>query len=65
MVLIQVFEFEVVKVDEQGQEVEREKGQAQYFREDLGNGVELEMVDIPGGSFLMGTEDKEIERLVQ
>ena len=60
-----MFEFEVVKVDEQVQEVKREKGQAQYFREDLGNGVELEMVDLPGGSFLMGTEDEEIERLCQ
>ena len=32
---------------------------------DLGNGVTLEMVSIPGGKFLMGTQDEEIERLVQ
>ena len=43
----------------------RSHGEAQYFTEDLGNGVGLEMVYIPGGKFLMGTEDEEIERLVK
>ncbi|MBE9167798.1 formylglycine-generating enzyme family protein [Pleurocapsales cyanobacterium LEGE 06147] len=32
----------------------RSRNQAQYFTEDLGNGVILEMVSIPGGSFMMG-----------
>ena len=59
----QVFEFDVVTVNAEGREVKREKGQAQYFAEDLGNGIALEMVAIPGGKFLMGTEDSEIERL--
>ncbi len=27
------------------------------YTEDLGNGVELEMISIPGGSFLMGSDD--------
>ncbi|NEO33830.1 MAG: formylglycine-generating enzyme family protein [Symploca sp. SIO3C6] len=36
---------------------------AQYYSEDLGDGVELDMILIPGGSFLMGTEAQEIERL--
>lgn len=31
----------------------------QNFSEDLGNGVKLEMIAIPGGSFLMGSEDFE------
>ena len=35
----------------------------QDFIEDLGNGITLEMIAIPGGKFLMGTEDEEIERL--
>ncbi len=35
----------------------------EYFTEQLGNGVALEMVHIPSGSFMMGTEDDEIERL--
>lgn len=34
-------------------------GQAQYFTEDLGNVVGLDMVYIPGGSFMMGSPDKE------
>jgi formylglycine-generating enzyme required for sulfatase activity len=59
------FNFDVVTVNAKGQEVKREKGQAEYFTEDLGNGVILEMVNIPDGTFLMGTENEEIERLVQ
>ncbi|MEA5553297.1 formylglycine-generating enzyme family protein [Anabaena cylindrica UHCC 0172] len=32
---------------------------AQYFIEDLGNGIELEMMMIPGGSFMMGSPEEE------
>ncbi len=64
-VFIQVFEFDVVTLDEKGQEVKQQKVQAQYFTEDLGNVVTLDMVYIPSGSFLMGTKDEEIERLVR
>lgn len=46
---IQTFEFETVRLDKNGKEVERRKLQARYFIEDLGNGVNLEMVEIPGG----------------
>ena len=59
----QVFNFDVISINAQGREVKREKGQAQYFTEDLGSSVTLDMIDIPGGKFLMGTEDEEIERL--
>ncbi|MBD2519306.1 SUMF1/EgtB/PvdO family nonheme iron enzyme [Nostoc sp. FACHB-973] len=62
---LQVFQFEMVKVNASGQEVKRESSKAQYFIEDLGNGVSLEMVYIPDGTFMMGTEDEEIERLVE
>lgn len=62
---LQVFPFEVVKVNASGQEVKRNRSKAQCFTEDLGNGVSLEMVYIPDGIFMMGTEDEEIERLVQ
>ena len=61
----QVFKFDVITVDEIGQEVEQETKEAQYFTEDLGNGVTLDMVSIPGGSFMMGTEEEEIERLLK
>ena len=56
---LQLFEFDVVTVDERGEEVERKEGQAQYFKEDLGNGVELDMVYIPGDSFMMGSPEGE------
>ena len=59
------FDFDVVKVNAKGQEVERKKAEASYFAQDLGNGITLEMVAIPGGTFTMGTEDEEIERLVK
>ena len=59
----QVFNFDVVTVNARGQKIKREKGQAQYFTEDLSNNVTLDLVVIPPGTFLMGTEDEEIERL--
>ncbi|MGB3208531.1 MAG: formylglycine-generating enzyme family protein [Crinalium sp.] len=37
----------------------RQRRQAEYLPENLGNGVTLEMVSIPGGSFLMGSLDTE------
>ena len=57
--------FEVVTVNSQGQRTRKEDRYAPYFTEDLGNDVMLEMVSIPGGKFLMGTESEEIERLVK
>ena len=62
---LSVFNFEVVGVNAKGEQINKESKQSQYFREDLGNGITLEMVAIPGGTFLMGTEDEEIERLVK
>ncbi len=61
--LLQVFKFDVVKVNAKGQEVKRENGEARYYIQDLGNGITLDLVAISGGIFLMGTEDEEIERL--
>lgn len=55
------FTFDVVTVDAQGREDSRSRHQAQYFTEDLGNGVTLQMVDIPGGTFLMGAPETEKE----
>jgi eukaryotic-like serine/threonine-protein kinase len=37
----------------------KENKQAEFVTEDLGNGVKLEMVCIPGGSFTMGSSDNE------
>jgi formylglycine-generating enzyme required for sulfatase activity len=42
--------------------IHRHRQQAQEFIEDLGNGVELEMVAIPSGSFVMGSPEDEPKR---
>ncbi|MDB9438369.1 formylglycine-generating enzyme family protein [Dolichospermum lemmermannii CS-548] len=42
--------------------IKRKQKQAQQFIEDLGNGIQLEMVAIPGGSFMMGSPKNEPER---
>ncbi len=62
---LQVFEFTTPIVNRRGEEIKRESHSARYFSEDLGNGITLDMVYIPGGTFKMGTEDEEIERLCQ
>ncbi|MFM6515319.1 MAG: formylglycine-generating enzyme family protein, partial [Microcystis panniformis] len=45
--------------------IKKEKRQAEGIVEKLAEGVELELMEIPGGTFMMGTEDEEIERLVK
>ncbi|BAY09474.1 caspase, EACC1-associated type [Calothrix sp. NIES-2098] len=44
-------------------EINRSRGRAEFFTENLGNGVVLEMVAIPGGKFLMGSPEDEPARL--
>jgi formylglycine-generating enzyme required for sulfatase activity len=48
-------EFEVVILNERGQEDHRQRGRAQVLVEDLGAGVTLEMVAVPAGEGMMGT----------
>jgi formylglycine-generating enzyme required for sulfatase activity len=47
--------FTTKTVDKTGKIVNQENHQAKYFKEDLSNGITLEMVQIPGGSFMMGS----------
>jgi formylglycine-generating enzyme required for sulfatase activity len=51
-----------VTVDAMGKPVGRSRGEAQTFAEDLGAGVTLEMVLVPGGTYLMGSPDTEKQR---
>jgi formylglycine-generating enzyme required for sulfatase activity/SpoVK/Ycf46/Vps4 family AAA+-type ATPase len=53
------FEFETISINRRGEIIERETKVAQYFNEDLGEGITLEMVVIPGGSFMMGSPEGE------
>ena len=47
----------MVRVDSYGKVVKRETKQAKYFKEQLPNDVTLDMVYIPGGSFVMGSPE--------
>jgi formylglycine-generating enzyme required for sulfatase activity len=52
---LSVFKFEVVGVNAKGEQIKKESKQSQYFGEDLGNDITLEMVAIPGRTFTMGS----------
>ncbi|MGI8934827.1 MAG: caspase family protein, partial [Phormidesmis sp.] len=56
---VPTFSFEAVTVDRKGAVAKKETQQAEYRLEELGQGVELEMVAIPGGQFHMGAADGE------
>ncbi|MEL6439872.1 MAG: SUMF1/EgtB/PvdO family nonheme iron enzyme [Cyanobacteria bacterium J06621_8] len=62
---LQIERFEIITVDARGKEIARKPLQAEYFSENLGDGVTLDMVAIPGGQFFMGTDEAEIARLNQ
>ncbi len=56
---LSVFEFEIVTVNKRGEIIKQQRHQAEYYSEDLGNGVMLDMVLIPGGMFMMGAPENE------
>ncbi|MDB9375357.1 bifunctional serine/threonine-protein kinase/formylglycine-generating enzyme family protein [Nodularia sphaerocarpa] len=59
---LKTFNFEVVTTDAAGKITNRQNQTAKYFEEDLGNGISVEMVQIPGGNFLMGSPENEAGR---
>ncbi|MDJ0725875.1 MAG: bifunctional serine/threonine-protein kinase/formylglycine-generating enzyme family protein [Prochloraceae cyanobacterium] len=56
---LKTFNFEVVTVNSYGEIIDRTNKQAEYFTEDLGNGITLDLVAIPGGTFMMGAPETE------
>jgi formylglycine-generating enzyme required for sulfatase activity len=56
---LQTFEFSVVKVDETGKLIQRWHRRANFFIQHLNAQISLEMVSIPGGSFIMGSPRNE------
>ncbi|MBW4641987.1 MAG: SUMF1/EgtB/PvdO family nonheme iron enzyme [Goleter apudmare HA4340-LM2] len=59
---LQTFQFETVTVNAQGSITNRRNGEARYLIENLATGVTLEMLQIPGGTFTMGSPTGEAER---
>ncbi len=59
---VQTLNFEVITVNAQGRETSRIRDAAEYFTQDLGKNITLELMSIPGGHFQMGSPDTEIGR---
>ncbi|MBD2508018.1 SUMF1/EgtB/PvdO family nonheme iron enzyme [Nostoc muscorum FACHB-395] len=59
---LKTFQFEVVTVNAKGNITNCRNEEAKYFEENLGNGITLEMVQIPGGTFMMGSLEGEADR---
>ena len=61
--LTSTFDFEVVSLDTHGYEVKRDRRQASYFSEALGDGIVLKMVLIPEGTAQVGAPRSEEGRV--
>ncbi len=59
---VKTFSFDVITVNAQGKEINRQRKQAEYLTEDLGTGIILDIVSIPGGTFNMGSPTSEAGR---
>jgi len=53
---LQEFAFETISLDRRGELREQRLGSAFEYLEDLGGGVALAMVSVPGGTFQMGSQ---------
>jgi formylglycine-generating enzyme required for sulfatase activity len=56
---LQAFEFNTVTLNSLAEETERRRLQAWQYTEELGDGVTIEMVQVTGGTFLMGASEDE------
>ncbi|MEB3215894.1 MAG: formylglycine-generating enzyme family protein [Nostocales cyanobacterium 94392] len=58
----QIFDFTIVTINAQGKEIDYFQGEACCLKEELENGIVLDMVYVPGGEFWMGSPDSEGKR---
>ena len=61
---LQTFRFEtgqITSYDSRNVQIQRSQKEGKQFIHDLGNGVKLEMVEIPAGRFLMGAAKGEVD----
>ncbi len=56
------FSYQSIKIDVEGQQLENLTKQANYYSENLGDGIKLDMVAIPAGTFQMGSPPEEESR---
>ncbi|MFN9174731.1 MAG: hypothetical protein ACK58N_09525 [Synechocystis sp.] len=56
-----LYTFKSVTINDTGDLISQKNGRAQYYRENLGNGVYLDMTYIPGGTFLKGSPATEVK----
>jgi formylglycine-generating enzyme required for sulfatase activity len=56
---LKIFSFPVISLNAQGKEIRKVQKENKYFVEDLGQGIELDIVAVPSGSFIMGSPDDE------
>ncbi len=59
LIKVNTHPIEIVKVNERGEIVERQQKQGKYLVETLPGNVELELAEINGGTFMMGSSEGE------
>ncbi len=68
---LKIAEFDVVTLGQNdrvvigrnsGLQLDRRRGKAKYITLDLGKGITMDLIGIPGGEFLMGSPAEELER---
>jgi formylglycine-generating enzyme required for sulfatase activity len=59
---LKLISFDVITVNDQGEEINHIRKQVKYLSLDLGNGIEMDLMLIPQGTFLMGSPATEKDR---
>ena len=59
------FQFDVIAGDQRGKVTQSRKSRARYFAESLNDGAVIEMVEVPGGAYSMGTSSDEIDQIAK